>query len=174
MIESNLTDEQARDALEKAWYGEGGKHAAAIAAGLEERRTYHSDCQTDGGGWVLVRLPLDWIRSNEAGDLYDGTVNRERAQRYAASPIAPGDPIEAPLRLMFGPRSIRNGHDTAAVFDGGHRISAARMRGDSSILSLMPRTQFELLAQVREQCAMADSDSDSHEQDNPVPAHRPA
>lgn len=101
-------------------------------------------------------------------------MNRDRALRYAASPIAPGSPTEAPLHLLFGPRSILNGHDTAAVFDGGHRISAARMRGDPSILSLMPRTQFELLAQVREQCAMVDSEPGSHEQDDPVPAHRPA
>ena len=48
------------------------------------------------------------------------------------------------------------------------------MRGDPSILSLMPRTQFELLTKVREQCAMVDSEQGSHEQDDLVPAHRPA
>jgi hypothetical protein len=98
----------------------------------------------DDDSWVLVDLPLDWIRPNEAGDLYDGTVSNERARRYAQAGT-----IDTPIYLLFGPRAVKSGRTEAAVMDGGHRTSAARMRGDTLLRSIMRAQDFMLLTKVR-------------------------
>lgn len=98
----------------------------------------------NGDAWVLVDMPLDWIRPNEAGDRYDGTVNHERACSYAQTPS-----ISTPIYLLYGPRLLQSGRTEAAVMDGGHRTSAARMRGDRSLPAMMRQQDFDLLVEVR-------------------------
>jgi hypothetical protein len=69
-------------------------------------------------------VPLSLFRENEADDRYDGTVDLERAKDYASREGNNVPPVVAAL-------SPRSGH--LNIIDGGHRISAARMRGDAGI-----------------------------------------
>lgn len=77
-------------------------------------------------------IPLSLFRGNEEGDLYDGTVNPDRAAEYATRSPETAPPV-------VGALSTRSGD--LCIIDGGHRISAARARGDVTIraLVLMPR-----------------------------------
>lgn len=97
----------------------------------------------DGSGYVIAVIPLDWVRPNEAGDRYDGTVDRDRALRYARQSI------NTPVYLLFGARMERLGRAHANVMDGGHRVSAARLRGDPAIKAIMQRSHLERLIRVR-------------------------
>lgn len=96
------------------------------------------------GHYVEAMVPLDWVRPNELADRYDGTVDMDRAMRYAESEIS------APVHLLFGPRTQKRGGAQAYVSDGGHRVTAARMRGDTHILALMPLSHMQALLQARE------------------------
>ncbi|WP_241025650.1 hypothetical protein [Burkholderia sp. Tr-20390] len=98
----------------------------------------------DGRDWVLVNLPLDWVAPNMADARYDSTVDLHRARTYAASP----GQFE-PIHLLYGSRLQRRHVFTAAVMDGGHRVSAARMRGDTRILALMEQRDMERLLEAR-------------------------
>jgi hypothetical protein len=73
-------------------------------------------------------LPLSMFKDNEEGDLYDGTVNRARAEEYRDRPSEDVPPVIA----VLSPRSGK-----LNILDGGHRISAARMRGDSTIFTIV-------------------------------------
>jgi hypothetical protein len=126
-----LTRTQARRELVRAW--DEGKNAGT---GFNCADPTSND---DGTGWLRANVPIDLVRANEEGDRYDSTTNYDRAKSYADNPIS------APLQLVFRVRSVLNGHTTAAVVDGGHRISAARMRGDSYVPAIMQRSQYMLL-----------------------------
>lgn len=87
-----------------------------LGLSLENGRTYR-----------LGNVPLEWFRANEDGDRYDGTVDLVRAVAYSKL-----DPSEAPPVLALLGRS-----EMLNINDGGHRISAARMRGDLTINALV-------------------------------------
>lgn len=131
MIVRHLTREEANCILGDAWWGGKNKGQPRID------RDYTS--AHDGSGWILADVPLHWVRPNEAGDLYDGTARDERVREYA------GQVISAPVYLSYGPRMVRRGETHAYVIDGGHRVSAARLRGDTHIRAIMQRSHFESL-----------------------------
>lgn len=79
------------------------------------------------GVYRIGMIPLGLFRPNEVGQQYDGTVDVDRAHAYALR-----DPETAPP-IIAGSRKS----PLLAVLDGGHRISAARIRGDVCILALV-------------------------------------
>lgn len=142
----HLSLEQAAQTLLVAWNG--GKNLeqnTPIAAHVNLAKP-------DPDGYVEVRIPLSWVRPNESGCLYDGTVNEGRAKRYAQSAIT------APVHLLFGERMANRGLICANVSDGGHRVSAARMRGDTHLLAIMPASDLTRLIHAREANAQAAPD----------------
>ena len=78
-------------------------------------------------GYALALLPLRAFAPNEAGDRYDGTVELARARAYAALDSQAPPVIAAPSR----------DGSCLRILDGGHRISAARMRGDPGLLAII-------------------------------------
>lgn len=76
----------------------------------------------------MGEVPLSMFKQNEGGDLYDGTVNRKRAEAYRDRPAAGAPPVIAVLSPRTGKLNI---------LDGGHRITAARMRGDATIQAII-------------------------------------
>lgn len=89
-----------------------------------------------GREYRLGMIPLECFIDNEQGALYDATVSLSRAQSYARRP---NDAIP-PVIATQGRHS-----DDLRIVDGGHRISAARMRGDLSIFSII---EVEVLTPV--------------------------
>jgi hypothetical protein len=77
----------------------------------------------------IGHVPLELIRENEAGDRYDGTVNLDRAMGYKARPGAEAPPI-------LGGASARSCW-RINVLDGGHRTTAARLRGDQTLYTIV-------------------------------------
>ncbi|MEM8515206.1 hypothetical protein RCH14_004566 [Massilia sp. MP_M2] len=151
ILVSDLTKEQASQLLGDAWWG--GKNL-----GLP-RKDHDYTGNDDGTGYVKVSVPLEMIRPNEAGDRYDGTVNAERLVVYVNTEI------ETPIHLVFGERMEKRGAQHANVMDGGHRVSAARLRQDSHIRAVMQRSDYERLQlcfeQRLEERACRDHDSQS-------------
>ncbi len=89
----------------------------------------------NGRSYTLQQVPLSYVRANEAGALYDGTVDPARAAMYAKRPTTDVPPvILLPSRREPGVLNVQ---------DGGHRVTAARMRGDETINALVanPRSQ---------------------------------
>lgn len=127
----HLTREQANQALGDAWWGGKNKDTP--------RRDHDYTGNDDGSGWVEAHVPLDKVRPNEAGGLYDGTADPKRVAEYAAKKI------DTPVHLLYGERAERKGIKHAAVMDGGHRVSAARKRGDQSIRAIMQRSHYDRL-----------------------------
>jgi hypothetical protein len=78
----------------------------------------------------LRSVPLSEITPNQEGEKYDGTVNLERAIKYSKIPSDKMPPI-----ILVEKK--RNDDGLLNVLDGGHRVSAARMRGDESILAIV-------------------------------------
>lgn len=78
----------------------------------------------------LRNVPLSEITPNQEGEKYDGTVNLERAKKYSKIPSDKMPPI-----ILVEKK--RNDDGLLNVLDGGHRVSAARMRGDDSILAIV-------------------------------------
>lgn len=142
-IVRHLTREQANQALGDAWWGGKNKDTP--------RRDHDYTGNDDGSGWVEARMPLDKVRPNEAGGLYDGTADPKRVADYAQRKI------DTPVHLLFGERAARLGGKHAAVMDGGHRVSAARKRGDAEIPAIMQRSHFDRLMGQGEVMAKAAS-----------------
>jgi hypothetical protein len=88
--------------------------------------------------FVLVDLPLTWIQPNEEGDLYDATTDPERMRRYAQQRIT------TPVFISYSRFGARTGL-LGYVADGGHRVSAARLRGDRTIRALLRQSDFARL-----------------------------
>ncbi|MGQ0595775.1 hypothetical protein [Aquabacterium sp.] len=82
----------------------------------------------NGKEFRIGDIPLDMIADNEAGGLYDSTVDLERAQEYASRSAGAVPPV-----IVLVPRK----GGKLRVHDGGHRISAARMRGDKTIRAIV-------------------------------------
>jgi hypothetical protein len=137
IVVSDLTKEQASQLLGDAWWH--GKNL-----GLP-RKDHDYTGNDDGTGYVEVLVPLEMIRPNEAGDRYDGTVNADRLAVYVNTAI------ETPIHLLFGERMEKRGAQHANVMDGGHRVSAARLRQDRHILAVMQRSDYERLLLCAEQ-----------------------
>jgi hypothetical protein len=93
--------------------------------------------------FVLVDLPLWMVRANEDGDAYDGTSDMNRVRVYAKTQIM------APIYVGYNARTSRiqkeEGIKGGYVVDGGHRVSAARLRGDTHIRALMRQSDFDRL-----------------------------
>lgn len=124
---STLSRDLANERLQAAWWG--GKHAGEIERG---------SLQLSGDGlYANALVPLLMVRANEAGERLDGTVDIDRARRYAESEIV------APVCLRYGPRTARTRR--ASVSDGGHRVTAARLRGDAMIPAILPLTELEAM-----------------------------
>ncbi|MBC8641631.1 hypothetical protein IAG25_32930 [Caballeronia sp. EK] len=87
--------------------------ALQVDAARDPRRQYR-----------IGAVPLCLFRENEADHRYDGTVDLERAKDYASREANDVPPVVAVLSARSGQLNI---------IDGGHRISAARMRGDAAI-----------------------------------------
>jgi hypothetical protein len=85
--------------------------------------------EDNGKNMSYGRVPLSAVRANEEGRLYDGTVNPARAAEYASRPA---DNVP-PVILVQGRRS----GNILNVLDGGHRVSAARLRGDEDIPAIV-------------------------------------
>jgi hypothetical protein len=147
----DLKKEHASQLLGDAWWS--GKNL-----GLP-RKDHDYTGNDDGTGYVEVLVPLEMIRPNEAGDRYDGTVNAERLAVYVNMEI------DAPVHLLFGERMAQRGAQYANVMDGGHRVSAARLRQDTHILAVMQRSDLERLQHCvekrLEERACRDDDSPS-------------
>lgn len=134
-INRYLCVEEAYRLLGDAWWG--GKNR-----GLK-RVDHNYTGSDDGSGFVEVFVPLDKIQPNEAGDRYDGTVVPERLAAYV------NEDIRTPVHLLYGERSQRKGRPFAFVMDGGHRVSAARLRQATHILAIMKTSDLDrLIAQT--------------------------
>lgn len=130
-IVRHLTTKEAQQALGDAWWG--GKNKGS------KRVDHDYTGNDDGSGWVDAHVPLSKVRPNEAGELYDGTADPKRVAEYASKKI------DTPVHLLYGARAAKLGTKHAAVMDGGHRVSAARKRGDEDIRAIMQRSHFDRL-----------------------------
>lgn len=131
-----INREQARSALSMAWFG--GKNANRPSS-----TALDLTANDDGSGYVELAMPLDWIRPNELGERYDGTVDRDRVIRYTQLAIT------TPVYLLYGKRLQRLGRKHANVMDGGHRVSAARLTRLTMIPAIMQRSAFKCLVASR-------------------------
>lgn len=123
---------EARDMLHAAYYGGKNKDLKPTP--------FHKDEQQD---FVLVDLPLSMIQPNEEGDRYDATSNMDRVQAYAKAQIT--TPVFITYSAYGARRQQAEGFKGGWVADGGHRVSAARLRGDSHIAALMRKSDFDRL-----------------------------
>jgi hypothetical protein len=126
-----LSKDEANRELGDAWWG--GKNKG------QKRVDHDYTGNDDGSGYIETDFPLDKIKPNEAGDRYDGTADADRVKEYA------NKRIDAPVHLLHGDRAARLGIKHAAVMDGGHRVSAARLRGDSHIRAIMQQSHYDRL-----------------------------
>lgn len=104
-------------------------------------------------------VPIAFFRTNEAGDRYDPTVDQSRADEYSKRDTDDIPPVLARLRL-----STRT-EDHIAITDGGHRLSAARMRGDRTIpaiitvdskdLPLLDTPKFDFIVELEFELSIA-------------------
>jgi len=131
-----ISREMARSELHAAWFG--GKNADMPISNAIDLTS-----NDDGSGYVELLMPLDWIRPNELGERYDGTVDADRMRRYAQLEI------DTPVYLSYGPKLQRLGRPHANVMDGGHRVSAARLKNLRVIPAIMRRSSFECLVHAR-------------------------
>jgi hypothetical protein len=84
--------------------------------------------------YKIVDIPLSsFLFSNDI--VYDGTVDLKRAEKYAERSI------ETPIIAAIGKDGVPR------VMDGGHRITAARIRGDKTIKALVRDTGVNEFAQ---------------------------
>lgn len=93
--------------------------------GVDPARWFGDD--GDHERYALGVLPLTAFAPNEAGTRYDATVEEGRALDYA-SRTTPAPPVVAVLS---------RDETCLRILDGGHRISAARMRGAEGILAIV-------------------------------------
>lgn len=78
--------------------------------------------------YTFGTVPLASFSSNAAGDLFDSTVDRQLAHRYR-SMETPAPPVLA----------VERPDGSLGLLDGGHRITAARLRGDVDIAAIVCR-----------------------------------
>ena len=112
--------------------------------------------------YALGRIPLRAFSPNEADDRYDGTVAMSRAVVYARMRTA-APPVIALLS--------RSG-EQMRILDGGHRITAARLRGDLDILALV-RFKPAQLRSMSEEGGLAAIERMGWTVDMPIPMSFP-
>ena len=131
------------------------RDAIALVAGKTEKpggvdpvRQFGTELEAMQRLVLFGRVPLSAFVENEEGDLYDGTVNRERAEAYAKRPPEDVPPVIAVLGRLSGKLNI---------LDGGHRLTAARMRGDATVpVILKLRRDTELVHAERSRADLSD------------------
>ena len=133
--------ESKESKLEPSWIL--GPEAMSLVAGktdkpggIDPATWFRSD---PGVLYALARIPLSSFAENEDGDRYDGTVERRRAQAYASLETQAPPVIAIPSR----------DGSTLRILDGGHRMTAARMRGDHSILAIVRVRTSQLNERMR-------------------------
>lgn len=91
--------------------------------------------------YLLGELPVAAFIANEAGARYDGTVDLQRAQSYAAQTTA-----APPVIAGFGRRDFM-----LRIHDGGHRLTAARLNQALLIPAIVHvrASQWEALQQTQ-------------------------
>ena len=133
-VPNSGTQNGVRDAIDQLTQPISHDDARALVAGKTEKVGGVDPLKMIDAGegnkkqYRLGNMPLSMFRENESGDRYDGTVDAKRAAEYAQRPANEMPPVIA-LVSKDGTR--------LNVLDGGHRISAARMRGDSTIPTLI-------------------------------------
>ena len=80
--------------------------------------------------YARVRVAVDRLDAIEP-------ANRERIQAYATR-STPFPPVLA----QYGARSCRKNVDELFVWNGNHRVAAARLRGDRTIEVLVPISDY--------------------------------
>jgi hypothetical protein len=123
---------EAQEMLNAAFYGGKNKGQTPTAIHRHEREDF-----------VLVDLPLRLIQPNEAGEAYDGTSDMDRVRTYAKTLIT--TPIFVTYNAWGARQQQVDGFKGGYVADGGHRVSAARLRGATHIRTLMRRSDFDRL-----------------------------
>lgn len=95
----------------------------------------------DTDRFKVGKVALSDISKSESGAAYDSTVNMDRAKDYA-SRQGSFPPI------LIGEKRVSGLHN---VHDGGHRTTAARLRGDTHIAALIKirSSESSLLSAVR-------------------------
>lgn len=88
---------------------------------------------SEQGAYRIGALPLALFVPNEEGLRYDATVDQARVDAYMARETRPGEGI--PPVIATVPR--KDPAFRLRILDGGHRLSAARARGDTHILSIV-------------------------------------
>lgn len=131
-ILQTVPNAEAQDMLNAAFYGGKNKGQAPTAIHRHE----HED-------FVLVDLPLRMIQPNEEGDSYDGTSDMDRVRTYTKTRIT--TPIFVTYNAWGARQQKAEGFKGGYVADGGHRVSAARLRGDTHIRALMRHSDFDRL-----------------------------
>lgn len=124
-----LDEKDASILLGDTWWS--GKHSHLI------RRDFNYTNDHDGSGYAELDFPLALVKPNEENDRYDGTVVRARMVQYAMSKI------DVPVHLLYGSRAKDRSEKYPYRKDGGHRISAARLRGDSHIRVIMQKSDLD-------------------------------
>lgn len=98
----------------------GGKHGRPFTVGRVKNEPH-----------VLVRVPLGLLDAIDPG-------NKARVARYAAR----STPLPAVL-ASYSERSCRRGIAQLFVWNGNHRVAAARLRGQREIAVLVPRSDWQ-------------------------------
>lgn len=79
-----------------------------------------------GETYLLGKVPVEQLPPNSFGSLFDVTVDETLALRYRRMST------EAPPVLV-----VQGRDGFLGLLDGGHRVTAARMRGDTSIPAIV-------------------------------------
>ena len=98
----------------------GGKHGKPFTVGRVRDEPH-----------ALVRMPLSVLDAIEPGDT-------ARVARYAerSTPLPP-------VLVWYGERACRRGAGELFVWNGNHRVAAARLRGQQTIAVLIPRSDLK-------------------------------
>jgi hypothetical protein len=90
------------------------------------------------GDYVLVRVPVgpEYLRLDSDEPGHEG-IGARRTREYAQLDTEP-----PPIRIGFGPQAARRGLTSAVVWNGNHRVRAARLQGRPSLLAMMPVEDF--------------------------------
>jgi hypothetical protein len=96
------------------------------------------DLVRERGDHVLVRVPVgpEYLRLDSDEPGHEG-IGARRTREYAQLDTEP-----PPIRIGFGPRAARQGLPSAVVWNGNHRVRAARLQGRPSLLAMMPVEDF--------------------------------
>lgn len=105
----------------------------------------------DSGEYLLAMIPLEFFAPNDSHEAYDATVDIELAKAYATAPDFDSmPPVIAGSRLS----------EHLNIIDGGHRITALRMRRAKCIRTLIRATP-DIVAKLIDGCCMREGEKKS-------------